>query len=337
MYLLCRPLGGLNDCLCQVEYCRKLASKSKRTLVVQTMSGNPELPHRFDEDFNHLFEFDKRVNQIPLETFKKKISSSDSTYPRFYYPLRKHIDHPLKMIDKFGTFKLRWKKLKLRTEDCAVHESDGGGLASANLLTFLLLKKHLYETLSNLDFQESNVGLHFRSSDYKSSINDLEKDVDSVSKELKFYVCSDNKEVFSFLLERFPDRKFIKLSDCVPNHYLDKMSNVEQALLDLLIASMCKNLLVFPLNKTSEQTPKFSGFTRLAKHVWAVNTVNTRGLLFLISAISPLRGLSGSRNIFLSFFYIYFYEIPRIIIQGKNPRGIYKQLGDLMRKKPLNH
>lgn len=333
MYLLCRPLGGLNDCLCQVEYCRKLAVKSKRTLVVQTMSGNPELTHRFDNDFYNLFEFDKSVNQIPFDKFRNDILPTDTTYPHFYNPMQKNIDYPLQMFHEFDSFKLASKNLKSKKENHVVHECDGGGLTSANLLTLLKLKKHLFDPLTSLNLSDLNVGLHFRSSDYVTSFSNLEKAVLSIDPNFKVYICSDNKQVFNYLQERFPNRKFIRLSNCVQDSILRNMSNVEQALLDLLIVSMCKELLVLPLQQTNNQTPKFSGFTRLAKHIWAVNTVNQNGVTFWIRRTAPFRGLSGSRNIFFSAFYTVFYEIPRVINQGKKSRGVYKQLSELMTQK----
>ncbi|MCP5000226.1 MAG: hypothetical protein GY933_16185 [Hyphomicrobiales bacterium] len=49
-YLLCRPKGGLNDTLCQIERCWQYAEQHHRTLIVDTTRSC------FAGEFSNFFE-----------------------------------------------------------------------------------------------------------------------------------------------------------------------------------------------------------------------------------------------------------------------------------------
>jgi hypothetical protein len=60
-YVLCRPQGGLNDVLCQVELCRRYAAQHGRTLVVDTQAAAEScLPVPFEE----LFVLDPAIGSV---------------------------------------------------------------------------------------------------------------------------------------------------------------------------------------------------------------------------------------------------------------------------------
>lgn len=50
--LLCRPLGGLNDILCQIESCCRYAERFGRTVVVET---DFHCTKSFRDDFSRYF------------------------------------------------------------------------------------------------------------------------------------------------------------------------------------------------------------------------------------------------------------------------------------------
>lgn len=67
-YLLCRPHGGLNDTLCQIEKCWKYASKSNRILIIDTR--NSGLHAHFSEFFELRKKSSKFIFDTDQETFE---------------------------------------------------------------------------------------------------------------------------------------------------------------------------------------------------------------------------------------------------------------------------
>ena len=51
-YLLCRPLGGMNDMMSQIEKCCQYAEQSNRILIIDT---NPKNTKFFRDDFSNYF------------------------------------------------------------------------------------------------------------------------------------------------------------------------------------------------------------------------------------------------------------------------------------------
>lgn len=82
-YLLCRPLGGLNDILCQINYCYNYCIKFNRILLIDTSFLYEH--NSFSCSFDKYFDFIKKV-KIQIITNKEQIydiigDNNKSVYP----------------------------------------------------------------------------------------------------------------------------------------------------------------------------------------------------------------------------------------------------------------
>jgi hypothetical protein len=73
-YLLVRPLGGLNDCLCQINYAKRIAFFHRRKLVIQTETGDANLFHRFGQSFESIFKVEANLNYLDVDNFINQVS-----------------------------------------------------------------------------------------------------------------------------------------------------------------------------------------------------------------------------------------------------------------------
>ena len=60
-FLLCRPQGGLNDTLCQIELCWRYAARFNRTLIIDARKSG------LHADFSEFFQQKKASNKILLD------------------------------------------------------------------------------------------------------------------------------------------------------------------------------------------------------------------------------------------------------------------------------
>lgn len=176
-YILCRPLGGLNDCLCQIDYCRRLSKVQNRTLIVQTETGNPSLPHRFSRPFEDVFYFNTRINYLSISKLRDVVQLHQDVFPSIYNHSSNNFSESLELMTNNVTRNHKLKLFKKYDESLIVHESDGGGLGSASILSNINLQKKYQEALAKVLklIPKTTVGIHFRSSDYTSSLATLEK------------------------------------------------------------------------------------------------------------------------------------------------------------------
>lgn len=85
-YLLCRPLGGLNDSLCQIQRSKAMANVSGRELIVQTETGSPGLPHRYGEEIGSVFTI-SNSHSFKSASFQYSLKSAQiflSLFRRFW-------------------------------------------------------------------------------------------------------------------------------------------------------------------------------------------------------------------------------------------------------------
>jgi hypothetical protein len=72
-YLLCRPHGGLNDTLCQIEKCWKYALKSDRVLIIDTRNSG------LHADFSEYFEAKEKSLRFIFDTHPETLRTSWQT------------------------------------------------------------------------------------------------------------------------------------------------------------------------------------------------------------------------------------------------------------------
>lgn len=335
---LCRPLGGINDVLCQIEYSRKLSSSLGRSLVVVTETGSPGLSHRFEIPFHNAFAFSdtRRVSRVEaiagagiddLDDRLENIVESDvQLLSNSLSELTRGVQDQCRLSLAEG---LRQRKTRI-----LLHESWGGGLRSATLLKHLAFVpelENLLHTLSQI-VPENSVGFHFRNTDYKSDVDVLLKELISIPQSQTIIVGSDDVNLLAMLQQKLPNHRLLSASSFV-NEAAIAIHPTIKALFELMVLAFCDVLILIPLARTEvsstwfgDQLPSYSGFARLVKHVWAVRMSQRKGFLAFLGQQESLQGLSGFQNPVLKVLYLSLFELPRIFIQAKFPAGVYRQL-----------
>lgn len=330
-YIICRPLGGLNDCLCQVEYCRKLAKSRYRNLLIQSETGDIHLKHRFQLPFFELFHFSK-IKSIPSvsEIFEQGLLT-DEKVPDLYKPVSKSRGISLLEFTKGQVRTSKLSKFRRLKHDFEFHESAGGGLGSATLLNHIELNSNVIDSLKQIlkHVGKVGVGIHFRSLDWGGGdITHLFSAIEKINAKDTVLIATDDPAIITNVKNQYPLRNFVYMEDILEELQIETKS-IELALLELIALSQCEKLEIISLNRSELFAPKFSGYSRLAKHIWAVNTVNKFGLLTWIRIPGSFYGISGFSNKSFNVIYLWLIGIPKILKHAIIPKGVYNQISKL--------
>lgn len=214
-FVLCRPRGGLNDTLCQIEQCWKYAEAFSRTLLVDsTRSG-------LLGDFSDFFQPRDGGAQVHFRL----------TIPQLHF-LDTLPCHPHQLRGKLKTYQPAYSKaagnyLDKRTstrlgfdfgrdyeEAVLVHEQCGGGTDSFALLGRITLADSLRPTVLDRIRQlgQDYVAVHVRNTDYKTAYEDLFKDVYPKVSNKSLLVCSDDAGVITHAKSFFDTSKILTSS-----------------------------------------------------------------------------------------------------------------------------
>lgn len=196
-YLLCRPRGGLNDSLCQVEACWRYADRFQRVLIVDTLRSG-----LFTELSNF---FEPRAPKTPVifsssatrllgsaaDCMPREVAGLIDTYTTAYSPaLRNH-------VDAASQVQLTFDFTADHAAEVLLHEQCGGGPRSFDFLRRVDLSVALKTILrARLRFRsEGYAAIHIRNTDYKTDYMNLFEEVrDKVSGQ-NLLICSDDANV----------------------------------------------------------------------------------------------------------------------------------------------
>ena len=326
-YLLVRPLGGLNDVLCQVEFARRKAEQSKRLLVVQSETGSPGLKHRFGEPFSNVFTFVNRRFMGDIETLRGFIDTDLLFWPREFEVLPTWIDKSLEEFTRGKIVQCRLESLPPRSAQVAVHEGYGGGFDSFSILEHLELTPKVVETAKRVakSFPSGSTVFHFRNSDYKSNFEDLLEAVLRRDDNSMILIASDDPTVVLRLQNALPHRKIFSITSVIRENFAE--APIERAILEMLVMTRCSEMILIPVQVEGSQSTTYSGFGRLAEHLWVVRQMqHGRFCIFLrhileLGLQSPRRRRNPIR--FLGFISI---RAAQLMIHAYKPKGVYKQL-----------
>ena len=172
-FVLCRPQGGLNDTLCQIEKSISYAEATERIVLIDTSYVEPGAGYIKDKFSNYFDCSDPRIrlnsDQMrddlnALTVFPDFIVNNVDGYKAYYDP-------------KAGNFvERKTKKLisfdfsKDYSEDLVVHHACGGGNLGIYALNRLCLKHNISNELFARISQIKNgyTAIHIRNTDYKS-------------------------------------------------------------------------------------------------------------------------------------------------------------------------
>lgn len=326
-FLLCRPLGGLNDVLCQIEYARRIAKRAHRKLIVQTEPGSPSLRHRFGRPFSELFfSLDQRIS-VDLSQLKSGLAQSTNIYPKRYQLLGTWLDVSLEERTGGSEVQCRLEKNPPREPDLVVHEGFGGGTASFRLLEHLNISPNVLDPTLELVRELPNLcaAVHFRNTDYKSSYERLKEAVERVDTGSSILIATDDDSVLARLREDYSSREFISASSVVKQ--ASPRSPVEAALQEMILLASCSHLELVPLDIGESSIPNFSGFGRLTQHIWTVRQIQKHGVSVLLSELIKLSFESPRRRRNpIRFMVFAAIRGAELFAHSYRPRGVYRQL-----------
>lgn len=202
-YILCRPIGGLNDSLCQIDTCWRYAIRYGRTLVIDF--GENRL-------YQELFQMLEVVkSEIPvvlspkprllrqldqLDTFPPEVQGRLDTYQAVAV-LGKD---PNKRFDALSGADLSFPLNSDHEATVLIHHRGGGGSNSLSALNRLEVRSDVMEKIlaQIRQFPERYDAVHVRNTDY---LTDYPNFLRRVAKKLSIshlLVCSDDNEVLHF-------------------------------------------------------------------------------------------------------------------------------------------
>lgn len=292
-YLLCRPQGGLNDMLCQIEKCCRYAEKTHRIVIVDTHYKHSE---NFHEELTHYFQ--SRQNRLFLSLKDAPVDLEQlDVYPEClqgklnsYQTSEKIAFQPFKERDSGKA--IQFDFTKNYPHQLLVHHQGGGGSISSSALLRLKLtdtvKLALLKRLKTIE--RSYCGIHIRHTDYRS---DYASAIELLKKKppARLFVATDSQLVLDDIMHQLPDTKVFSFSktlsqDGTPIHMakvLGKQVKPNQnmdALLDLLMLSMATQLIICKISggTVAYKLPSYSGFSMLARQLWE-NKIILKNLL----------------------------------------------------------
>jgi len=288
-YLLCRPQGGLNDLLCQIELCCRYGEATGRVVVVDTACANTG---SFHDEFNHCFHSrqsrlllsrqDVPVDVTSLRVFPHGLQGRLDTYavdPKM--PNQPYVDSLTKQAVTFDFN-------ALYDEELLVHHQPGGGDQSLFALLRLrltdALKQALEQRLSRIG--GPYVGLHVRHTDYQSDYREV---LASLAKAAppKLFVATDNQHVLDEVRQTLTSTQVFSFAeglstDGQPIHKATLQGSPEQAfsrnqdaILDLLMLALAARLVLVKISsrQSAGSCPAYSGFSVLANNLKTAKVV----------------------------------------------------------------
>lgn len=275
-FVLCRPQGGINDMLCQIEHCCRYAEKFSRSVIVDTKYAKAiHFRDRFSEYF-----VSQQQSLILDATDADLEEANNSIFPYCVmgkvrdYDFHFSWDHRL-YVESSTMTPLTFETHKHYPTKYLLHHTGGGGQLSMGALQRLRLHDSVVDLLiQRLEMiGRDYVGIHIRNTDY-------ETDYHSSLHELKSFqntpilVCTDSQavlddahdilgadRVISFSnLETGEDKRIHFFSD----DNIARRRNMD-AIVDLLLLAFATYLITLPL-KINKEAPHggYSGFSVLA-------------------------------------------------------------------------
>lgn len=278
-YVLCRPQGGLNDMLCQIEKCCQYAEQNNRTVIVDSnyfasSNFNDDLDKYFYSKQTKLFLSIRNYSEVieGMSVFPHNLMGKINSYDA-YYNLDKR-----SFCDKINNQPLTFDFNRSYVEDVLIHHTGGGGSLSKEMMLRMGLNKNiLKELLTRVKSIKSGwVGVHVRNTDYESNyielINFLQKQnfekiflaTDSAEVKRAFKSSLVNKKIYSFASFLSEDGSPIHKN---ARHKTDIFNRNQDAILDLLMLALSQKLYFTQIKKT-ETSGSYSGYSILAQNLW---------------------------------------------------------------------
>ncbi len=277
-YLLCRPIGGLNDILNQIAKCFDYARATSRSLVIDT---DYVFSTHFKLDFKKIFipfGIDDHF-LTPLEiTFRDTASVMPENLPSPNFCYEVEDVNGLGLCLRGTRTILSFDFQVDHPQEVLIHHAYGGGQAGIDALARLTLRAELQEEfqsrLHQIEYDLNFLGVHIRNTDYKSQYQEFIDSLD-VSGFKGVFLATDSREVLDYANTTLGTDRVVSMADFpVTQSYFSLHGSVDgesaydravDAVLDLLFLSACKGFAACPLSPGQGAT--WSGFAVLAYHL----------------------------------------------------------------------
>lgn len=214
-YVLCRPRGGLNDTLNQIEICRVYAARYGRILIVDGRRSGVlgEFGNYFQMTGDgHIFEMTNgAVPDIDsLGCYPAEVQGRVSTFRAKWDPKPGWQCH----VDPHTKVALRFPLDRDHPQALLLHEQAGGGTKSSDLIDRLtlvpLLARQARDKIAQLPVGYS--ALHVRNTDYRTDIGMVLNAIRDGVAGQDLLVCSDDPAVLSAMQSGLPDTRIHQIT-----------------------------------------------------------------------------------------------------------------------------
>lgn len=291
-YLLCRPQGGLNDLLSQIEKCCRYAEQTERTVVVDT---NYAGSIHFNDHFENYFISRQDKLLLSPKDLNRTVDEL-SVFPEFllarvnrYVPRQNPETH--KFCDSENNLPITFDFTKNYPHQLLVHHQAGGSRNSIFALSRMQVQSAIADELQR---RIKAIGgpysaIHIRHTDYRT---DYEQALANIKRSTvgRLFVATDNRQVledFQACLgyERVFSFSALPQTAGEPIHTqalseAKTFARNQDAIIDLLMLALSRRLYLLKLRDNHLGT-KASGFSRLAHNLWSSNN-NGDGARFIV-------------------------------------------------------
>lgn len=287
-YVLCRPRGGLNDNLVQIERCWRYADEHNRTLVLDTRERSSGILLPFDECFvpasqpgHAIFSPGEALLELfeGLSAFPVELQGRIGTYTSSFNKEQNNY------VDDLTGVRLSFDFDREYTESLLINEQSGGGDLSIGVdcLTRLQLSpKVRYAVKQQLSKLPSSgyAAVHVRHTDYRTNYERFFRRINRRLGVGPLLVCTDNAEVVERARHCFRRAEVMSLTalpklNGMPLHdYAKKLDRDDRfvffvsAISDLLALAGASMLYL-----SETQGGRLSGYSRLAAALQKDNSV----------------------------------------------------------------
>ena len=277
-FLLCRPRGGMNDTLCQIQRCWDYAVRYQRILIIDTTCSGLHGP------FSDFFELRRPRSWIELQLTSRRLADLEplSCQPeaiahrigQYRSAIEWSRDHGI--VLKGTRTQISFDFNQDHPEAVLVHEQGGGGQGSFDLLEQLRLASSIVaEITGTLErCPRPYVGIHVRNTDYRTDYISLFEDLATELRGQRVLVCSDDAAVIQEARQHFWASELLVTSEPPhsqgePLHHINTFQDISvshrlahEALIDLLALGGSSSL-----HFRSHRAGESSGFSLLAQHL----------------------------------------------------------------------
>jgi hypothetical protein len=272
--LLCRPRGGLNDMLSQIERCCRYAEMTDRSVIVDTKFGRESFGDDFDRYFISrqsrlvLSASELRADLDRAEVFPTGLKGRVSSYDWYR-------DETSKLhVDRQTGEPLTFDFAQDYPHDLLVHQQPRRRPYAVSAFMRLRLQPQLtHELLARFaKIGGPYLGVHIRHTDYQSDYQPVIEQV-AAAKLKKLFLATDNQQILDLFRTSLPGKEIHSFArdlsvDGNPIHLRsadkgDVFRRNNDAILDLLLLALSGHIVSADITNSPYGFKK-SGFTVLA-------------------------------------------------------------------------